>query len=279
MAFDDLKHAQQERLIFLDRCLTWRGAANRRDLIVRFGISAPQAALDFKLYIDRATRPPVYDPARKTYLAARDHEPVASSGLAEVFDTITNPEDGASAALPKPDRHAEPAIVSRLFQALRARQAIHVRYTSMTSGADGGQWIAPTRFTTDGESIHVRAFSFKHEEYRSYLPVRIDSASTFNVRELAAALPRDEDWNTLARIWLQPRSGLTSEQAAAVRREYGFAGRFLKLEIRKALEFYFDRRWSIGMPGGRLQRHKTEYAPIALSSGASRTGADRERER
>ena len=46
MKLDDLKHAQRERLIFLDRCLTWRGMANRKDLIDRFGISTAQAALE-----------------------------------------------------------------------------------------------------------------------------------------------------------------------------------------------------------------------------------------
>lgn len=156
----------------------------------------------------------------QTYVAAVGHQPVASSDLSETFDAIVDEEDGASAILPRPDRHADPTVISRLFQALRANESIHIRYTSMTSGADGGQWIAPTHFTTDGESIHVRAFSFKHAEYRSYLPVRIDLDSTFNVRATTEALPWDEDWHTLARIWLQPKSDLTREQAAAVRREW-----------------------------------------------------------
>ena len=54
MKLDDLKHAQRERLIFLDRCLTWRGMANRKDLIDRFGISIAQAALDFRVYLGLA---------------------------------------------------------------------------------------------------------------------------------------------------------------------------------------------------------------------------------
>ncbi len=51
MTLDSLKHAQRERLIFLDRCFTWRGMANRRDLIERFDISMAQAALDFRTYL------------------------------------------------------------------------------------------------------------------------------------------------------------------------------------------------------------------------------------
>lgn len=260
MAFEDLKHAQRERLIFLDRCLTWRGRANRRDLITRFKISPAQAALDFRLYLERSGEtPPTYDSARKTYLAVEGHKPLAPSSLTEAFETVLNSDDDVSAALPPPVRRADPAIIAQLYQAMRGERAIHICYTSMTSGADGGQWIAPTHFTSDGESVHVRAFSFKHHQYRDYLPIRVGANSTFETRALTEALPEDEDWNTRARIWLRPKTGLTPEQASAVRREYGFDGQLLCVETRKALEYYFDRRWGLNQDGARLERATTEY--------------------
>jgi len=263
MAFDNLKHAQRERLIFLDRCLTWRGIANRRDLMQKFGISAAQAALDFRFYLEWAgSAPPTYDPVRKNYVAADDHRPLAPSSLTDAFDTVVNPDDGVSAVLPRSKRHADAAIVSRLYQAIKAKQALHVRYTSMTSGTDSGQWIAPTRFTSDGESVHVRAFSFKHGQYRNYLPIRIGLKSTFRKQPLSEPLPQDKEWNTSARIWLRPKMGLTKEQAAAVRREYGFKGELLCVETRQALEFYLDRRWGIGTAGARLERARTEYEEL-----------------
>lgn len=43
-----LKPAMLARLVYLDRCLTWRGQVNRKDLIERFGISSPQAAIDLR---------------------------------------------------------------------------------------------------------------------------------------------------------------------------------------------------------------------------------------
>lgn len=263
MAFDDLKHAQRERLMFLDRCLTWRGIANRRDLMLRFGISAAQAALDFRLYLKCASgTPPSYDPVRKTYVAAEDHEPLAPSSLASSFDTVVSSDEKGSAVLPRPERHVDSTIIARLYQAIKAERAIYIQYTSMTSGADDGQWIAPTRFTSDGESVHVRAFSFKHGEYRNYLPVRVGLNSTFRTRMISEPLPWDLEWHTRARIWLRPRNGLTKEQAAAVRREYGFEGNLLCVETRQALEFYLDRRWGIGTPGSRLERARTEYTLI-----------------
>ena len=47
-----------------------------------------------------------------------------------------------------------------------------------------------------------------------------------------------------------------------MRREYGFEGALLLVETRKAMEFYFDRRWHIGEAGSRLERERTEYLPI-----------------
>jgi len=263
MEFDDLKYAQRERLFFLDRCLTWRGAANRRDLVSRFGISTAQAALDFRLYLERAIEtPPIYDPARKTYLAAEGHKPLAPSSLVEAFEIVLDAEDDyQSATLPAPARQADRAIVSRLHQAMKFKRAIHIEYTSMTSGAIDGQWIAPTHFSSDGESVHLRAFSFKHMQYRNYLPIRIAASSTFETKPPADLLPPDDEWNTRVKIWLRPRSDLTREQASAVRREYGFTGDLLCVETRKALEFFLDRRWGLNQPGARLERVGADYEP------------------
>jgi hypothetical protein len=261
MDLDDLKHAQRERLIFLDRCLTWRGIANRRDLIERFGISPAQAALDFRVYLDLARKtPPIYDPVRKTYIAASGHHPLVPSSLTEAFEILVDEKKNSlSSALPRPERKADPKIIARLHQAIRSGKALHVRYTSMSSGADEGQWIAPTRFTSDGESVHVRAFSFKHGEFRNYLPIRIEPDSSLKERLLTEPLPEDVGWNTLAIIWLRPKSGLSEQQASVVRREFGFEDELLRVETRKALEFFFNRRWGLDEKGARLERAKTEY--------------------
>jgi hypothetical protein len=262
MRLDDLKHAQRQRLIFLDHCLTWRGVAKRRDLIARFGISMAQAALDFRVYIGLARKVPVYDPVRKTYIAASGHQPLAPSSLAEAFEVLADGETGpASSALPRPEHKADPKIIARLHQAMRAGKAVNIRYTSMMSGADEAQWIAPVHFTSDGESVHLRAFSFKHGEYRNYLPIRIESDSTFKERAQSGPLPWDEDWETRAIIWLRPKTSLSKQQASVVRREYGFDDEYLRIETRKALEFFFDRRWGLEEKGARLEKVKTIYEP------------------
>lgn len=261
MSLDGLKHAQRERLIYLDRCLTWRGVANRKDLTERFGISTAQAALDFRVYLQHArTAPPTYDPARKTYIAALGHEPLAPSNLADAFDVLVDDdEDSPPPILPRPERRADPITIARIHQAIRLGKALHICYTSMSSGADKGQWIVPTRFTSDGESVHFRAYSYKRREYRNYLPIRVEPKSTFELRDIVEPLPEDEDWLTRAIIWLSPRSELSDHQAKVVRREFGFQGELLRVETRKALEFFVDRRWGLREKGARLECVKREY--------------------
>ena len=264
MILDSLKHAQRERLIFLDRCFTWRGMANRRDLIERFDISMAQAALDFRAYLDLAGHsPPTYDAARKTYLAGEIHKPLTASTLAEAFDILADEHANApSSVLPKPLRVADRKIIARLHQTIRRGEALHIRYTSISSGSDEEQWIAPMRFTSDGESVHLRAFSFKHGDYRHYHPIRIAPDSSFEAKALSEKLPEDMDWNTLATIWLRPKTGLSIPQAEVVRREFGFEGDFLCVKTRKALEFFFDRRWGLSEVGARLEREKTEFSEM-----------------
>jgi hypothetical protein len=138
----------------------------------------------------------------------------------------------------------------------------------MSSGRDEGQWVAPVRFISDGESVYFRAFSFKHGEYRNYLPIRISFDSSFDRKELAEVLPDDSDWNTKAVIWLRPKSELSHKQAQVVRREFGFDGELLRVETRKALEFFFYRRWELAHDGARLEILETEYGPMIPSSGA-----------
>ncbi len=263
MIFDDLKYAQRERLFYLDQCFAWRGMANRRDLIKRFGVSTAQAALDFKAYLERSMEPPPhYDSVLKTYLATPEHQCLFPDSLLQNWTRVIS-DSGPDRfdELPKLNRLSDPSIMSRLYRAMEEKMAVQIQYTSMATGRDRGQWIGPTRFASDGERIHVRAFSFKHDDYRDYVPIRIGAGSSFKTRTFVAELPRDSDWETIARIYLEPKTGLTKDQIKTVRREYGFKNKSLCIETRKALEFYVDRRWGLDRPDTRLEKSLVEYDP------------------
>ncbi len=86
---------------------------------------------------------------------------------------------------------------------------------------------------------------------------RVSDASTFATEPLAEPLPRDEEWETIVRVALRPRSDLSAEQQAA-REEYGFDSEEVVVETRAALAFYLDRRWGLDLPDSRLERVPVE---------------------
>ncbi|RIJ27789.1 WYL domain-containing protein [Henriciella algicola] len=259
MTLDNLKHAQRQRLLFLDRCFTWRGVGRRRDLTDRFGISTAQAANDFRAYLSLVEDAPEYDAQLKAYVAKRHHRPLAPSSMQDVFEVLdTSSEDELPAALPRANRWLDTHVAIALHDAISNKRKIKISYTSMSSGETAPQWIAPTRFTFDGETIHFRAYSFKRGEFRNFHPSRIEPKIDYPTGEIKAPLPFDLEWHTLSVIWLRPSVYLSSAQAAVVRREYGFSDDLLKVEVRKALEFYIDRRWGLNEPGARLEKVKTE---------------------
>jgi hypothetical protein len=268
MTLDDLKHAQRQRLLFLDRCFTWRGVARRRDLTDRFGISTAQAANDFRAYLALITQnAPKYDAHLKAYVAARDHQPIAPASMLDVFGVLdTAAEDGFPAALPRAKRWLDPYIATVLHDAISNQRKVRIAYTSMSSGETSPQWVAPTRFMFDGESIHFRAYSYKRGEYRNFHPARIEPEDEYQTRGINEPLSFDAEWHTLSTIWLRPSMRLSPAQAAVVRREFGFSGEFQKVEVRKALEFYLDHRWGLRDASARLERVKTEHTPLGNGS-------------
>jgi hypothetical protein len=254
MTLDALKHAQRERILFLDQCLTWRGQANRSDLIERFGISTAQAAIDFREYISFTDTPPVYDATQKTYFANISHRPLLTVETGQVINWLASERAKARISIPLPSRKMNHAVIAQLYQALKNQRDVQITYTSMNSGLSDPQWIGPVRFHFDGEAVYLRAWSYKHDSYRDFLPIRIEQPHDLATRPRSSPLPHDEDWNRFVRLWLRPRSDLSDAQAKTVRLEYGFENEpCLAVTTRKALAFYVRRRWRLDDDKARLE--------------------------
>lgn len=252
-----LREAVRVRLAYLDQCFRWRGHANRRTLTSRFGISPAQAAIDFRDYLSRCREPlPLYDAVLRTYVASDGHLGLEDPGeLPSMLDVIADGAGDRFDALPMPSRQCPATVMRRLYQAMDRNHRIEIDYVSMSSGRSTSQWIAPARIGFDGERLHFRAWSYRHDEWRDYLPVRVSDDSSFATEPLPAVLPRDEEWETVLGVRFRPRADLSAEQRRAARSEYGFDGEdALTIEVRAALAFYLDRRWGIDLPGSRLER-------------------------
>jgi hypothetical protein len=256
MVGQKLHQAIRTRLAYLDQCLTWRGQANRSDLISKFGISQAQAAIDFREYLERCQAPlPVYDPTLKTYVASDGHRGLVDPGaVPPMLEVIADGAGDRFDRLPATSRHCPALVMRHLYLAMYRGLRIEVDYTSMSSGEGVSQWIAPAKIGFDGERLHFRAWSYQHQEWRDYLPVRVSQESSFATEPLTDPLPHDDKWETRVQIELRPKLNLSRAQKDAVRLEYGIEGDGFAIETSEAMAFYLDRRWGLDQPGARLER-------------------------
>lgn len=261
MAFDDLKHAQIARLEFLDRLLFWQGRANRNDLIDRFGISNPQAALDFKVFLERSrSNNLIYDRGAKQYITDASYQRLAGEASAgELMGMLGQGSSALFDCLPDLQRAQSIKVLIPLYRAMQASRSVEIIYQSMTTDLPRALWVRPVRFASDGVRTHVRAWSFAHEEYRDFIPARIDPAQSFRNERTGDNVPFDVDWHSWAHIKLRPHSRLGPDQQSAVRAEFGFTEGTLTVRVRKALEFYTKHRWGLDLESPRLEAVSVTY--------------------
>lgn len=265
MAFEDLKHAQRERLEYLDKLFSWEGAATRASLIKRFGISNAQAALDFRTYLAEAPKGALqYDTSSRQYLAHDSFERLTGKTTSlELEQLLAGEAKSAFDRLPDLQRTQDIRVLRPLYRAFRAKDAAKIVYQSMRDPEPMSRWIAPVRFASDGVRLHVRAWCFEREDFRDFHPARIDPDLSFSATKPAGSIPRDDDWFTWAILKLKPHSRLTEAQQRVVRIEFGFTSDVLEARTRKALEFYTERRWGLEQKEARLERVSIEYLPMS----------------
>ena len=265
MAFEDLKHAQRERLEYLDRLFFWDGAATRASLIKRFGISNAQAAIDFRAYLAEAAEDALqYDASSRQYLAQESFERLTGKASSMEMQQLLSAEPSpAFDRLPDLQRTQDMRVLRPLYRAFRAKEAVKIVYQSMRDPEPMTRWIAPVRFASDGVRLHIRAWCHTREAFRDFHPARIDPDHSFKESKQADAVPRDNDWFTWAIMRLRPHSRLTEAQQRVVRIEFGFIGDVLEARTRKALEFYTERRWGLEQREPRLECVSIDYVPMS----------------
>ncbi len=268
MAFDDLKHAQRERLEYLDRLFFWDGAATRSCLTERFGISNPQAALDFKAYLQASAANALrYDASSRRYFATKHFSRLAGRPtIAELEELLGERHGTVFDSLPDLQRSQNVRVFRPLYRAVQNGEAVQIVYQSMRKPEPERRWIAPLRFASDGLRLHLRAWCYERGEFRDFVPSRIDPSQSFRGTREARGVPRDDDWFTWAILKLKPHRDLSESQRRVVRIEFGFDGETREVRVRKALEFYTNRRWGLDQEKPRLECASRKYETMTGAS-------------
>jgi predicted DNA-binding transcriptional regulator YafY len=240
-------------MTFLEARVFWDGEVSRGELIERFGVSVGQASADIARYMALAPDNIAYDKSRKRYVPTDKFMPVfgapdASRYLSELharqagllFDSFATVHDVPPADLvPAPARPVDANILRQIVQAIRHRQRLDIRYQSFTQHRTRERTIEPHALVFDGMRWHARAYDPALGEFRDFVLGRF-----YGVKATGAAASdpaADREWHRHVTLSLRPSPGLSNDQIAAVRHDYGFKGDTLNITIRGALLFYVKR--------------------------------------
>jgi hypothetical protein len=247
--------SEQQRLIFVERVLFWRGAINRKDLCEHFGISLPQATKDLVAYTTMNPGACAYDVRQKCYVAsARMRTVLKDADFGEAMGDMANAmmkgEQGGEFILgmSRPQRTANLAIFRKLSLAAYRSESVEVSYWSIRSGASVRRRMSPRSFGYDGLRWHVRAFCHGKEQFFDFVIGRFESVGR---AEPSLFMDRvDNDWIESVDLQLRPNPDLDAGKKRALEMDYVMEDGQCIISVRKAMKDYTLRR--LGFVGGSM---------------------------
>ena len=271
-----LRWGVEQKLQFIEFRLFWEGHVNRGDLIDKFGISQNQASGDLNRYIALAPDNMVYDKSGKSYVRSSSFKPLflkpdASQYLAQVrsvAEGIVAPEDAwignlpTFDATPSPARGIDPTVLRSIVIAIRRREAVEVRYQSMSSPDPEWRWIAPHALAFDGFRWHARSFCEKSGEYRDFVISRI--IDTRQSRSMEMQATADLAWDEIVALEIGPHSELSPNQKRVIELDYGMQNGRVVIPVRRALLYYALKR--LGLDTDPAARKPQDQQIILLNT-------------
>ena len=258
----------RRRLEFIDFRLMWDGRINRKDLIERFQISAPQATTDLERYAQQAPGNIRYDPIIKTFLREEAFAPRFVGGQADryllqlqalklgwlerdqTFFDKAPPTDVATLRR----RPLSDAVMMPITDAIRTQRCLAIRYWTTSGKPASTRIVAPHSLAFGAGRWHARAWNAENGDFRDFNLTRIESATPADGPKIDAKF--DFEWNTVGGLKLRTNPVLPEEEQAAIRRDYEFDGDELVVPCRLALMFYL--RVEFGLDHAGLDPHRQQ---------------------
>lgn len=272
----DLRWGVERRLEFIEFRLFWEGHVNRGDLIDAFGVSVNQASTDLNRYLGMAQDNMVYDKSARAYIRGSSFSPIflkpdASrylSQLRSVADGILDASDAwigqfpSYDAAPTPARGVDAKTLRTVIAAIRRKEAVEVKYQSLSQPEPRWRWIAPHAIGFDGFRWHTRAFCLTDKAFKDFLLSRI--LETRGSRSSDVASEADTEWNSEVTLEIGPHPDLSDTQQKVISLDYGMRGGRAKIKVRKALLYYALRR--LGLDTDPSARKPQDQQIVLLNS-------------
>ncbi|HBR93160.1 MAG TPA: hypothetical protein DEA90_03245, partial [Opitutae bacterium] len=239
--------SEQQRLIFVERLLYWRGSINRKDLCEHFGISMPQATKDLVAYTSMNSGACSYDVRQKCYVAsARMRTVFQQADFGEAMHDMASAmmkDEGEGEfilGMTRPQRTANLAIFRKLSLAAYRNESVEASYWSIRSGASVSRRMSPRAFGYDGLRWHVRAFCHNKEQFLDFVIGRFESVGKAEPSPFSDRV--DSDWIENVDLQLRPNPDLDAGKQRALEMDYGMEDGQCILTVRKAMKLYTLRR-------------------------------------
>ena len=268
---DDLSHAQQERLAFIDFCLQYFGQVARADLISHFNTGLASGTRDFTLYKKLACDNLMLKHETKQYYRTTDFKPIfhydAETVLANLSQGFGN---GIAAGINSNSHcfdairlvHPQIEIIASLMRAIQQRQAIDCCYVSLSSG-ESQRELVPHAIINNGHRWHIRAFDRNSCQFRDFVCTRFTKINALEQeishQESAAS---DLQWNNFLALQLIPHPKLT--HPLAIELDYAMHEGVLNLPVREALLGYLMQQWHVDCSAD--QSLNPRQYPLALAN-------------
>lgn len=231
----------RQRLQWIENRLWWVGELNRSDLVLRFGISAPQATNDFALYQKLASANIRYDAKKKLYVCGEEFAPLFPKDY-ELWLKDSTAEDPRLKSIQMDGvtslrRGIDPELVRIISRAARSRIPLRIIYQSMKPTDPEERIVSPHAIVETEVRWHVRAWDEKRQLFLDLVPSRIIKATP---EPSATWVPqeRDEEWNRIVEIILIPSCKLSENQRRIAQRDYQMTESRRILQVRACMAYY-----------------------------------------
>ncbi|OKY27128.1 WYL domain-containing protein [Thalassotalea sp. PP2-459] len=253
----------RERLAFIDFFAYFLGKVGRKELSERFGISAPVATRDFRLYNEIAPDNLVYRPSERAYFKSDNFSLMTKLSVDKCLSTLTDGfgdfecieqqlKISESSRLGKPDLNTVAAIT----RAIHTKSAIEVTYFSTTSG-ESRRIIVPHTLVDTGMRWHARSYCRKDNAFKDFVVNRIISVDNYHAgltKEKEQKI-NDDDWLKTIDLDLRPHPNLKNK-TKAVELDYGMKDGKLIVNSRLATASYLLSGWNVDCTEDKAEKGK-----------------------
>lgn len=262
----------QKRLQYLEGKLYWEGKVNRGDLTAAFGISIPQASVDFTKYQEMAPQNIAYNASAKYYEPTESFSPIFIELSADAYfstmscsptNSVATCESDYIAAVPNISRVINLDVLRTLVQSIKSKKVVLVDYRSFNNPQPGNtRLISPHAFGTDGLRWHVRAYCHKSNAFKDFVVGRIASAVMESDSDID--VNSDKEWFNFIDVVIGPNPNLNDAQKNVVAMDYGMTDFELKFRCRIAFLYYLMKKLGIDKKSGDRAGNEQQIVAINL---------------